>query len=268
MMLLNPGGPGASGIEEALDNAALIQAVAGTNWDVIGFDTRDGWLSQPVANCSSNTIPYDNITISSRSVPRVSDDLYDSFIQFGKEVGEQCEKETGEETDAGPHMSTATTARDMLSIANAFAATEDGGRAAKPSHLLNYYGISYGTFLGQTFASMFPDRVGNVVLDGVVSPEGYLANFTTESVTHLDGIIASFFIYYHASGALGCLYYTGATPKDIFERFNQPFVQLTPRKAKTEKWSNATDLEAALLTLKVALLAAADAPFSYFTSFP
>jgi hypothetical protein len=41
-------------------------------------------------------------------------------------------------------MSTAVTARDMLSIVNAFAETEDGGRASKPSELLNYYGISYG----------------------------------------------------------------------------------------------------------------------------
>lgn len=56
-------------------------------------------------------------------------------------------------------MSTATTARDMLGIVDAFAATEDGRRAsASAGHpgLLNYYGISYGTFLRQTFASLFP----------------------------------------------------------------------------------------------------------------
>jgi len=143
-ILLNPGGPGASGVSEALEGAALIQSVIGTNWDIVGFDTRGTWLSEPVANCSGNVIPYQNITLSSRSVPRVSDDFYNEFIQSGNEIGRRCEKMTGGEKDAGPHMSTATTARDMLSIANAFAETEDGKRSSKPSNLLNYYGISYG----------------------------------------------------------------------------------------------------------------------------
>ncbi|KAF4636870.1 hypothetical protein G7Y89_g1204 [Cudoniella acicularis] len=268
-ILLNPGGPGASGISEALNNANEIQAVAGSNWDIVGFDSRGMWLSEPNANCSANnTISAENITLYSRSVPRVTDEFYDSFIEFGKELGERCEKITGGQRDAGPHMSTATTARDMLSIVKAFAASENGERASKPSHLLNYYGISYGTFLGQTFASMFPDRVGNMVLDGVVSPAGYLTNYTSESVYHLDGIIAAFFIYCHEAGPSECSYYTGSTPKDIYERFNQSFVQLDPRKAEAENWSNATDLEAALLTLKVGLLSAAVSPFSYFTLLP
>lgn len=268
MILLNPGGPGASGVSEALGYAAIFQAVVGTNWDVVGFDPRGMWLSEPLANCSSNTIPLQNITLGSRSVPRVTDGVYNSLIQFGKELGERCEKTTGGEKDAGPHMSTATTARDMLSIVNAFAKTEDGKRTAKPSHLLNYYGISYGTFLGQTFASMFPERVGNVVLDGVVSTEGYLSNYTSEAVYHLDGVIASFFIYCQKAGLSNCSYYTGSTPRDIYQRFNQSFVRLDPRKAEPENWTNATDVEAALLMLKVALLAAADAPFSYFSLLP
>jgi pimeloyl-ACP methyl ester carboxylesterase len=268
MILLNPGGPGASGISEALNNATIIQAIGGTNWDIVGFDPRGMWLSEPLANCSDNISSDQNSTLKSRSVPRVSDEFYNSRIQYGKELGEQCEKSTGGEKDAGRHISTATTARDMLSIVNAFAETEDGERASKPSHLLNYYGISYGTFLGQTFASMFPERVGNVVLDGVVSPEGYSTNFTSASVYHLDGIIVSFFIYCHEAGLSKCSYYAGSTPKDIYERFNRSFVQLDPRRAEAENWSNATDLEAALLTLKVALLSAADAPFSYFSLFP
>jgi pimeloyl-ACP methyl ester carboxylesterase len=226
------------------------------------------WLSTPVANCSANITLPQTVTVGARSVPRIADDYYNSYIQFGKEAGEQCEELAGSEIDAGPHMSTATTARDMLSVVNAFAQTVDGKRASKPSNLLNYYGISYGTFLGQTFASMFPDRVGNVVLDGVVSPEGYLTNFTTEAINHLDGVIAAFFIYCHEAGPADCSYYTGSTPMDIYERFNQSFVQLDPRKAEAENWSNATELEAALLILKVTLLSAADSPLSYFSQLP
>jgi pimeloyl-ACP methyl ester carboxylesterase len=268
MILLNPGGPGASGVSEALNNGSMIQAVIGTNWDIIGFDPRGMWLSEPVVNCPTNTTLGQNITLGSRSVPRVSDDFYNSFIQWGKELGERCEETAGGEGDAGPHMSTATTARDMLSIVDAFAETVDGQRASKPSHLLNYYGISYGTFLGQTFASMFPERVGNMILDGVVSPEGYLANATSTGITHVDGIIAAFFIYCYTAGPSDCPYYTGSTPKDIFDRFNSSLVQLDPRKAEVQNWANATDLEEALLALKVELLTAADAPFSHFSTLP
>lgn len=206
--------------------------------------------------------------MGSRAVPRMADTYYNNLIEFGKELGAQCEMAAGGERDAGRHMSTATTARDMLSIVDAFAATEEGQVASKPSHLLNYYGISYGTFLGQTFASMFPERVGNVVLDGVVNPEGYLTNYTYQSVNHLDGVLAAFFIYCHEAGPSECSFYTGCSAKDIYERFNQSFVQLDAAKAETENWPNATEIELALLVLKVGLLTTADEPFTYFSLLP
>jgi hypothetical protein len=94
-------------------------------------------LSQPVANCSSNASTSVNATLQARSVARVSDEFYTSVINFGKELGERYEKTIGGRQDVGPHMSTAINARDMLSITNAFAETENGKRASKPSHLLN-----------------------------------------------------------------------------------------------------------------------------------
>ena len=258
MILLNPGGPGASGVDEARNNGSFIQAAVGTNWDIVGFDTRGMWLSEPVLNCTASSTHR-------RSVPRVTDDFYEMFIDYGKALGANCEQTGGGGKDAGPHMTTAVTARDMLSVVNAFAETEDGKRAPK-SHLLNYYGISYGTFLGQTYASMFPDRVGRVALDGVVSPQGYLSNFTSASVTHLDGVLALFFVYCYEAGE-GCAF-NGSSPKVIYERFHRSFVQLDPRHAEAKHWSNATDLEAALLTLKVALLTVAVSPLSYFGQLP
>lgn len=155
--------------------------------------------------------------------------------------------------DAGPYMSTATNARDILSIVDAFAATEDGQRAAKPGHLLNYLGTSYGTFLGQTFASMFPNRVGSMVLDAVVDPESYLTNMTHNSMNHIDGAIALFFIYCHEVGPSKCSYYTGSSAKDIFQRFKRLYVQLDAKKAREHNWSNATDIESALLNLKTGI---------------
>lgn len=241
--------------------------MVGTNWDIVGFDPRGIYLSEPLANCSGTTASQ-NSTLSSRSVPRLPDDYFQSFIDFGIELGTQCEKTIGGDLAAGPHMSTATTARDMLSIVDAFAATDDGQRSSKPRTLLNYYGISYGTFLGQTFASMFPERVGNMVLDGVVNPEGYLANFTSNAINHLDGVIAAFFIYCHEAGPSGCSYYTGSSARDIYERFNRSFVQLDAQKADAENWPNATEIELALLVLKVGLLTTVYSPIDYFSFLP
>lgn len=264
----------------------------GDNWDIIGFDPRGMHRSEPVANCSATTIPqYPDL--NSRSVPRMPDDYYNSYIEFGMSIGSQCAVEAGGELDphavrsaeggeldphvvehtdgggeldphAGPHMSTATTARDMLSIVDAFVATEDGQRAAKPSHLLNFYGISYGSFLGQTFASMFPERVGNMVLDGVVDPQSYLHNMTRNTLNDLDGGFAGFLIYCHELGPEDCPYATGSSAKDIYARFSRSYAQLDAKKAREEGWSNATDIESALLNLKYAILSATYQPLNSF----
>ena len=268
MILLNPGGPGASGVEEVELGGALLRAVVGSNWDVVGFDTRGIGNSLPPADCSVNGTSKRSEALQRRVVPRVSDEFYHSFIDDGKELGEQCSMVIGKETDAGPHMSTAVVARDMVSIVDAFAATAEGKTAQKNSSLLNYYGVSYGSFLGQTFASMFPERVGNVVIDGIVSPAGYLSNFTYNAVTHQNGILAAFFIYCHEAGPDACSYDTGSTPKDLYDRFNSSFAQLEARKAAAEGWSNATEIESALLTLKVAILTYIVRPLDNFGWFP
>ncbi|KAG8164390.1 hypothetical protein KVR01_006308 [Diaporthe batatas] len=195
----------------------------------------------------------------------------DPHVARNKDSGGELDPHTVKHTErageldphSGPHMSTATTARDMLSIVDAFAATEDGQRAARPSHLLNYYGVSYGSFLGQTFASMFPGRVGNMVLDGVVDPQSYLDN-SLNTVTHADGVLAGFFIFCHELGPEDCPYHTGSAARDIHARFARSYAQLDAEKAREENWANATDIELALLNLKSGILFAAFNPIKSF----
>lgn len=242
--------------------------IAGSNWDIVGFDPRGIGYFEPLVNCSSDVTSNRGGPLSARSIPRVTDDYFHDQIDYARNLGQQCQKLIGGKQDIGPHMSTATVARDMLSVVKAFAATGDGRRAALPSELLNYYGISYGTFLGQTFASMFPKNVGRMALDGNVSPADYLKSGTIESINHLDGVLASFFIYCHQAGKSACSYYTGSTPKDIYKRFYRSFIRLDARKAQTAGWSNATDVEDALVTLKVGLLGAASDPLAGFGMLP
>lgn len=222
----------------------------GDNWDFVGFDPRGMWSSEPLLNCSANTEPMD--------------DYHDIYMQWGADIGSDCAARSGGELDAGPHMSTAINARDMLSIVDAFAATEDGQRAANPNHLLNFYGASYGTFLGQTFASMFPERVGKMVLDGVADPEDYVTSMTLKNINHTDGVIDIFFIYCHEFGPSMCPYYTGSSAKDISDRFHRSLARLDAKKAREENWANATEIELALISLKSVLLSTAFAPSAIF----
>ncbi|KAI0970219.1 TAP-like protein-domain-containing protein [Xylaria arbuscula] len=266
MILTNPGGPGGSAIDEVQNNGvAYYQSVVGDNWDIVGFEPRGIYRSEPNINCSAIVATAQDPTLDSRFVPEVTDEFYTSYIEAGIELGQRCQDAVGGEKDAGPHMSTTTNARDMISIVDAFTKTVDGAKAAKPSNLLNYFGYSYGTFLGQVFASMFPDRVGNMVLDGVLSLDLPLGENLEGITSPADGIIALFFIYCFEAGASECSFYSGSSPFDIFNRFNESFVQLDSQRAKSENWANATDIEAALLTLKTTLFDSVAAPAATFS---
>ncbi|KAF9879047.1 hypothetical protein CkaCkLH20_03280 [Colletotrichum karsti] len=263
-VLVNPGGPGVSGLDLVREGGALLRAWIGSNYDIVGFDPRGVGLGEPRLNCSTNTT-----TLQTRDEEphRLVDDFYQRYIDFSADLGRRCEARAGGETGAGRYMTTAVTARDMLSFVDAFASSADGGRVVEGggnASVLNYYGISYGTFLGQTFASMFPGRVGRVALDGVVSPEGYQANGTFPGVTHLDGVLGAFFVYCHAAGPEACAYYTGETAMDIFERWRASFARLDARGAEAEGWANASEIASALLTFKVGMLTAATGPVVSF----
>lgn len=111
--------------------------------------------------------------------PELPQAFFEQIFQSAQELGQECEAAIGGPDGAGPHMSTPVVATDMLSIVDAFAATESGKSVANSS-LLNYWGFSYGTFIGQTFASLYPDRVGRVAIDG---------NFSHQNLTLTDTVI-------------------------------------------------------------------------------
>lgn len=113
--------------------------------------------------------------------PEFDDVLIEETFLAAQEFASVCSEVIGGPTDAGPYMTTAINARDIIRIIDAFAATDDGKRAPDAS-LLNYYGDSYGTYLGETFASMFPDRVRRLVLDGVTYAEDRATGELTQNL--------------------------------------------------------------------------------------
>ncbi|KAF8253252.1 hypothetical protein K440DRAFT_652524 [Wilcoxina mikolae CBS 423.85] len=214
-VLINPGGPGGSGVQLALVLGTAIQTVVGRTHSVIGFDPRGVNNTTPATTC----FPSDTARVLWALRGRVigsSVDHQDVGIEFAraKSLGSVCE----EVINAGGGAAFAGTpnvARDMLAIVDA--SWKSVGKE-KEKRGLRYWGFSYGTALGQTFASMFPDRVERMVLDGVVDLDDYYSGGWLRNLQDSDRVIESFYTYCSSSSACAL---TAATPGLVARRIKK-----------------------------------------------
>ena len=151
-LLVNPGGPGGSGVELALGLLKKLPPTILAHFDVIGFDPRGVGLSSPV-DCLSDA-QEQQLTFASPDVRTASG--FDRAKQLAKLFASDCTNEYGA---ALADYNTVQTARDMDQI-----------RQAVGDDKLNYLGFSYGTELGAQYIHLFPQRVRVAVLDGAVDP--------------------------------------------------------------------------------------------------
>ena len=154
-LLMNPGGPGSSGREwvtEYLDSLGTEELRA--EYNIVGFDPRGVGKSSAV-KCYDDKELYSFYYDQSPYDYASAEDLEYSKSSIA-DFGAACLKNTGPLLG---HIDTSSAAKDMDII-----------RAVLGSEKLNYLGFSYGTLLGSTYASYFPDKVGRFVLDGVVDP--------------------------------------------------------------------------------------------------
>jgi pimeloyl-ACP methyl ester carboxylesterase len=152
-LLLNPGGPGGSGVDFARAVAKFLPLELRARFDIVGFDPRGIQRSTPLrcydtyeqAIADLPPFPYPD-TPAEEQDQRVSDD----------KLAAACARHGGAILN---HMSSADAARDMDLLRGAF-----GDRK------LTYLGFSYGSILGQNYANLFPSRVRALVIDGVLDP--------------------------------------------------------------------------------------------------
>ncbi|MFT4259165.1 alpha/beta hydrolase [Microbacterium sp.] len=154
-LLTNPGGPGASGYDLIADS--LTYAVGGDlieNFDVIGFDPRGVGRSSAV-KCF-DAAEMDDYLYAIPASPRGSEAWEAELLEADKRFADACDANSN---GILPYITTVNAARDM-----------DLLRAVLGDKKLNYLGYSYGTFLGATYAELYPERVGRLVLDGAIDP--------------------------------------------------------------------------------------------------
>lgn len=153
-LLVNPGGPGASAIDYARYVASSLgfPAPVRAQYDIAAVDPRGIGRSEPV-ECLTNR-QMDGYTATDVTPDNQAET--NRLVSQDKGFAKGCEQRSGKVLD---HVSTADSARDM-----------DVFRALLGDRKLNYVGKSYGTFLGATYAGLFPKNVGRVVLDGAIDP--------------------------------------------------------------------------------------------------
>jgi pimeloyl-ACP methyl ester carboxylesterase len=160
-LLVNPGGPGASGFDFVRDAAnTVISDKVRSAYDIVGFDPRGVMRSAPVT-C---------LTDKERDASRAKNFALDTDAGLqaaeadNKAVAAKCVEKTG---PVLAHVDTVSAVKDL-----------DILRGVVNDAKLNYLGYSYGTLLGSTYASLFPDNVGRLVLDGALDP-----SLSSEEVT-------------------------------------------------------------------------------------
>ncbi|MER6500637.1 alpha/beta hydrolase [Streptomyces sp. NPDC001455] len=152
-LLVNPGGPGGSGLPMAGFVASSLPRAVAAQYDVIGFDPRGVGRSRPALNCLPGF--FDPLRPDSvPHAPGVEEANRNRTVSFAKACGEKY-------PDLLPHMDTVSAAKDLDVI-----------RRATGARRLNYFGYSYGTYLGAVYAKLFPERVRRMALDSSVDPEG------------------------------------------------------------------------------------------------
>ncbi len=153
-LIINPGGPGESGIEAAASLVEGLPPEVRQRFDLVGFDPRGVGSSTPALWCNSDE---DNDKL--RADPQVdyTPEGVAHIEGITKEFVQRCVDKMG--NDFLANVGTASVAKDL-----------DALRAAVGDEKLNYLGYSYGTRIGAAYAEAYPDKVRAMILDGAVDP--------------------------------------------------------------------------------------------------
>lgn len=228
-LLVNPGGPGASGYDFVKDAAGTHFSAAVRNaYDLVGFDPRGVKRSAPVT-CLTDA---ERDAARAKTYPYETEAGLAEALADTKAIADQCAAQTGPVLG---HIDTVSSAKDL-----------DVLRAVVNDTKLNYLGYSYGTFLGSTYASLFPANVGRMVLDGALDPSISNEDLTSGQARAFEKALHSYVASCQKQGKcpLGGDVESGV--QQIRDLINS--VQQTPRTAKDGRLVNATTLVSGLIT--------------------
>ncbi|WP_053387396.1 alpha/beta hydrolase [Leucobacter japonicus] len=179
-LFVNPGGPGASGVEYLSGGVGgAVQNDVQQQFDVIAWDPRGVGQSSPVT--CLDAAGMDDYLFGDEGTADIevgSDEWIAASKQMSTEFGQACLQRTG---DLLGHVSTAETVQDL-----------DMLRAIAGDPKLNYLGYSYGTYIGARYADAYPERVGRLVLDGAMDPSTSIGDVVREQTRGFEQALRAY----------------------------------------------------------------------------
>jgi pimeloyl-ACP methyl ester carboxylesterase len=186
-LVINPGGPGGSGVNDLPAELSVLTPELLARFDIVSFDPRGVERSSPVL-CSTGSSGS-----TSSSTPGPLPDPVPStpgaqlaLVTNDEEYAAQCESMSAKVL---PFVGTVDTARDLDRI-----------RQALGDAQLTFFGHSYGTLIGATYAQMFPTHVRAMVLDGAIDPAMSTAQMVVEQSESFESVLDDFFSWCASSG--------------------------------------------------------------------
>ncbi|GAA3090146.1 pimeloyl-ACP methyl ester carboxylesterase [Kribbella aluminosa] len=207
-MLVNPGGPGGSGLTLAV-LGEFVPNHGGDPYDWIGFDPRGVGSSVPSLHCIADYAGYNRpfyIPVT-RQVEHV-------WIQRSKAYAQACD--SAQHALLG-HLTTVDSVRDMESIRKALGAPQ-----------INYYGFSYGTYLGQVYGTLYPDRLRRAVFDGVVNATRVWYQANLDQDVAFNKSVKVFFAYVAAHDST---WHLGTTEAAVEKQYYKQLLKLAGHPA-------------------------------------
>ena len=217
-LLVNPGGPGSSGVAEVRGYGRFFPPELRARFDLVGFDPRGVAQSSPV-RCFADQAEQRAFFAGLPAFP-VTPAQDRAYLRAAAEFDRRCGQRN---PDLLAHMSTANAARDM-----------DLLRQALGDEKLSYFGVSYGSYLGTTYANLFPDKVRALVLDGAVEPVQWASGHTTRQPVFLrqhsdlgsSRTLGAFLERCAAAGPRGCPFAVRHDPAATRHRFQALLARL------------------------------------------
>ena len=181
-ILLNPGGPGISGVDEILKYPDYLSTDAEEHYDVVGFDPRGVGRSAPLwCRDTEQMQRYSSTLAGAGWATSPKDPSVGPWREQARLFGEGCE---ANDPRLVRHVGTIASAHDMDRI-----------RVALGQDTLDYVGWSYGTKLGSVYANLYPQRVGRMVLDSAINPALNIVQFNQGQSYAMEQALWRFFDY-------------------------------------------------------------------------
>ncbi|KAK9412884.1 hypothetical protein SUNI508_12297 [Seiridium unicorne] len=211
-IFINPGGPGVSGVSFLLEYGQQLHNVVDgkRRYELLTWDPRGVGFTSPKADCFGDVSARDIADLQRMAIGPLdsSEDVLRRQWAWAQAYGELCTSNVTNNSII-PYLTTPSVVRDMVEMLDKVHELRDGkkfikltgnddeqarlkrGNADVPR--IQYWGFSYGSFLGNTFASMYPGRVGRLINDGILNADDYAAGEWLENLQDTEEIVKSFY---------------------------------------------------------------------------